>query len=115
MRNSPPPRLWLTLGRLLPTTIRDRVFEPICLDLWRTYSLDRNRGTLGAQMGLCLRFAGSFGATLWYAIPSYFISQGRLHIIGRAVLVGMMVVALTLIVLLLPWIVQVVEIVIPGG
>ena len=103
------------LGRVLPTTIRDRVFEPVCLDLWRTYSLGRNRGTLGAQIGLGLRFAASFAATLWYAVPSYFTSQGRLRLIGRALLVGIMMVALTLIVLLLPWIVQLVEIVIPGG
>ncbi len=115
MRDSPPPSVWLTLGRVLPTTIRDRVFEPVCLDLWRAYSLGGNRGTLGGQIGLGLRFAGSFAATLWYALPNYFTSPGRLPIIARALLVGLTMLAFTLLVLLLPWIVEVVEIIVPGG
>ena len=55
------------------------------------------------------------GTATGYSIPSYFTSQGRMRIIARALLVCVTMVALAIIVLLLPWIVEVVGVVIPGG
>ena len=108
MRRSTPPRLWALLGWLFPASVRDRVFEPACLDLWRDYSLRPNRESPLARLGVEFSFVLCFTATLWYAIPRYLLAPGRLGRPGRAVLLAATALTFVLLAMLFPWIVELV-------
>lgn len=96
--------MWRVLGRLLPESIRDLVYEPAYLDLWRNHSLRRNREALPAYLSLGVRFVGCFAAVLWYSVPAYLVDRDRLRPAGRVVVVGAMILALLVVVSLAPWI-----------
>jgi len=72
---------WRVLGRLLPSEVRERVFEPAFADLMRdelTVSQRPARASFGLRAtGMCLR-------CLPIAVPQIFLKRGRLTRFGRA-------------------------------
>lgn len=88
-----PPRLWVWLGRLLPVSIRERVYEPTCLDLWNEYRRGSGAGWPGSRLRLGLRFSGRLTQSFWYALPRYCIDAGRLTTLGSVVAILLIVLA----------------------
>ena len=99
---SGPPRAWDVLGALLPKSVRTRVYDPCCLDLWRHYrTTSRHRRWRALTMAVHL--AGYLLAGLWYAVPDYLGEGKRWTRLRRAVsfiLLGLVIASL------LPWIVH---------
>ena len=103
MPDSARPSSWRWLGRLLPGSLRDLMYEPMCDDLWRSHVTSRvPRG----RLGLWFRFLGCFGASVGYSLPRYFIERDRVTMLGKTAYVLAMGVALVALVSLTPWIVE---------
>lgn len=84
---------WVLLGRLLPSEIRERVFEPAYADLRYTFLTSRRpRGSFG------LRVLGTWLGCIPIAVPRVIVRNGRLTRLGRGVLVGATVVTVYLVV-----------------
>ncbi|MEN8145270.1 MAG: hypothetical protein ABFS14_10005 [Gemmatimonadota bacterium] len=96
------------LGLALPKSIRMRVYEPACLDLWRRHSLAESvwRGTVAVWT----RFMGYFGAAVVYAVPRYAYERGRAAATGRVLVIGVVLLSLALLATLYPWIVELSEV-----
>ena len=80
MPDSARPRSWRWIGRLLPRSLRDLMYEPMCDDLWRAHVTGP---FVGGGFGLWIRFVGCFGASMAYSLPRYFVERGRVTLLGR--------------------------------
>jgi hypothetical protein len=99
------PRWWSSIGCVLPRSIREGVYEPAYLDLWRAVSLGRKgpRGPLRALTGV--RVIGYLMASIFYAAPRYFRGWGRSPLMRWTTRIAVAVVAfVALVALLAPWI-----------
>ncbi len=99
------PRSWRWLGKLLPRSLRELVYEPLCDDLWREHVERAAGGRLGLRPWLQL--IGYFVATATYSLPRYFSEGGHLTKLGRAAAVVGVGATLFMVVMLAPWIVWV--------
>ena len=91
------------MGRLLPRSLRELMYEPMCDDLWRAHLTSR---AAGGRFGLWLRFVGCFTASVAYSVPRYFIERGRITSLGKAAYVLAFGATVLALVLLTPWIVE---------
>ena len=103
MPDSARPRSWRWIGRLLPGSLRDLMYEPMCDDLWRAHV---TASVPGGRLGLWLRFFGCFAASVVYSLPRYFVERDRVTVLGKAAYVLVTGVTLLALVLLTPWIVE---------
>ena len=101
MPEAPQPSAWRWLGRLLPPSLRELMYEPLCDDLWRAH-LTEALG--GGRLLLWLRFVGCFSASVWYSVPRYFIERDRVTLLGKGALVVATGVTLAAMVSLAPWV-----------
>ena len=98
------PTSWRWIGRLLPASLRDLMYEPMCDDLWRAHV---TASVPGGRLGLWTRFLGCFAASVGYSLPRYFVERGgHVTAVGKVAYVLAMSVALVMVVLLAPWIVE---------
>ncbi len=100
------PRLWRYLGFVLPQSIREGVYEPAYLDLWRAHVLGLGteaQPTSGTRVLSGITVAGYLLAALWYAFPRYFREGGRTKLAGRLAGAGLAIMALVLFLMLMPW------------
>ena len=79
------------------------MYEPMCDDLWRAHV---TAPVPAGRFGLWFRFFGCFAASVGYSLPRYFVERERVTVIGKAAYVLATGVALLVIVLLTPWIVE---------
>ncbi len=103
MPDSARPRSWDRLGRLLPRSLRELVYQPLCDDLWRahvTAVVPRSR------LLLWFRFAGCFAASARYSLPRYFVERDRLTLLGRGTLIIAVAVLILAIATVTPWIIN---------
>ena len=91
------------MGRLLPGSLRDLMYEPMCDDLWRAHV---TAPVAGGRFGLWLRFVGCFAASVVYSLPRYFVERDRVTVLGKAACVLATGVTVMALVLLTPWIVE---------
>ncbi len=99
------PPLWRAMGAVLPRSIREGVYEPAYLDLWRSVAAGRPRPTNREQALTWLRVAGYLMASVFYSIPRYLSGWGCTPAARWATRITLAVVAFfALAVLLLPWI-----------
>ena len=103
MPDSARPTAWRRIGLLLPKSLRDLMYEPMCDDLWRAHVTASVRG---GRLGLWLRFFGCFTASVGYSLPRYFVERDRVTALGKAAYVLATGVTLLALVLLTPWIVE---------
>ena len=103
MPDSSRPGSWRWIGRLLPRSVRDLMYEPMCDDLWRAHV---TAPIPSGRLGLWFRFFGCVAATVGYALPRYFVERNRITVLGKAAYVLAMGIALMGIVSLTPWIVE---------
>lgn len=106
MLSSRPPPTWNRLGRLLPRSIRELVFEPACLELWLRHARDTSAGSRVSRLRLWLTFAAYFVAVGWRGVPRYIVEGGRATRFGRILKTSAISVGVLLVVLLLPWLVE---------
>lgn len=72
---------WRALGRLLPSDVRERVFDPAFSDLmyaWLTETDDRDRG-----LPFGVRVMGTYVGCIPISVPRLFYRQGKLTRFGR--------------------------------
>ena len=67
---TPVPRSWQALGSILPRSIREGVFEPAYLDLWRSLARD-NELAASRRLAAWLTLSGYLVAAVWYSVPRY--------------------------------------------
>ena len=67
------PTSWRWIGRLLPRSLRDLMYEPMCDDLWRAHV---TASVPGGRLLLWTRFFGCFAACVGYSLPRYFVERG---------------------------------------
>jgi len=101
-----PPQFWRVLGTLLPRSIRELVYEPSCLDLWREHCRRGSPATPLDRGRLAARFSGRLFASLWYSLPRYFVNRGRTTRLGKATGMMLRAVAILVVLLLVPWIID---------
>ena len=101
MRDSARPKSWRWLGRLLPVSLRELMYEPLCDDIWRAHVTETARG---GRLGLWFRFAGGFAASVGYSLPRYFVERDRVTVLGKAAFVMAAGGTVLVIVALTPWI-----------
>ncbi len=97
------PRLWRLLGFVLPQSIREGVYEPAYLDLWRAHVLGTKAQPTRARALSGITVAGYLLAALCYAFPRYFREGGRTKLAGRLAGAGLAITALVLLLMLMPW------------
>lgn len=89
--------VWRSLGRLLPTDVRERIFEPAFSDLlyaWIT-EVERER-----RVPFGVRAVGTYVGCFPIAVPLLFVRGGRLTRFGRITVWSTAVVSISLLVLL---------------
>ena len=106
MPDTARPRSWRWIGLLLPRSLRDLMYEPMCDDLWRAHvTAPVRRG----RLGLWCRFFGCFAASVGYSLPRYFVERDRVTTLGKAAYVLVTGATLLALVSLTPWIVELVR------
>lgn len=103
MPESARPRSWRWIGLLLPGSLRDLMYEPMCDDLWRAHVTATARG---GRLGLWLRFVSSFAASVGYGLPRYFVEPDRVTTLGKAAFLIATGVTAVALVALTPWVVS---------
>ncbi|HXV86529.1 MAG TPA: hypothetical protein VD793_07510 [Gemmatimonadales bacterium] len=93
------PERWMTLGRLFPRDIRERVFEPAFGDLLHQWL---KAPAAGRRVPFGVRVVAMCGATVVAAFPDFFVRRRRLTRVGRAALVIMVLLA-AVVVLVFLW------------
>ena len=101
MRDFARPKSWRWLGRLLPVSLRELMYEPLCDDIWRAHVTETDHG---GRLGLWFRFAGGFAASVGYSLPRYFVERDRVTVLGKAGFVMAVGVTVLVLVTLTPWI-----------
>lgn len=97
--------MWRALGCVLPRSIREGVYEPAYLDLWRSVAVGRGRVGGWRSLLTWVRLIGYLLAALWYGFPRYFRGWGRTPLMRWTTRVTMVVVAFgALAILLVAWI-----------
>ena len=104
MRRSTLPPAWTRLGRLLPRSIRELVFEPACLELWLRHARDIDPDSRVSRLKLSLTFSAYFFAVGWHGLPRYIVEDGQVTRLGRALKTSTILLGVVLLVLLLPWV-----------
>jgi hypothetical protein len=84
---------WRALGRLLPREVRERVFEPAFADLLRAWLTSSRSG-----VPFPLRAVGTLLGCLPIAVPRLFVREGRLTRLGRASIVLVALLGVTVVV-----------------
>lgn len=102
MPESRRPESWSRIGLLLPRSLRELMYEPLCDDIWRAHVTATARA---GRVGLWIRFLGCFAAAVGYSLPRYFVERNRVTAIGKVTLVVASGFTLIAVVTLLPWIV----------
>ena len=69
--------MWRLLGGMLPPSIREGVYEPACLDLWRARVVDERATSLWRRTNFGLVLAGYLLAAAWYGLPRYLNERPR--------------------------------------
>lgn len=77
-----PHRRWRALGRLLPTDVRERIFEPAFSDL--TVAWLRSEQSRRVPFGV--RAMGTYVGCFSLALPRLLVHNGRLTRLGRCTL-----------------------------
>ena len=75
---------WRSLGRLLPTEVRERIFEPAFADL--TTAWLRSGGDHGRRLPFGVHALGTYVGCFSIAIPRLFVHDGRVTRVGRCAL-----------------------------
>ncbi|MEE8147860.1 MAG: hypothetical protein V3T24_09670 [Longimicrobiales bacterium] len=96
------PRYWDWLGRALPRSLRELMYQPLCDDLWRAHVTAAVRR---GRLVLWFRFAGCFAASVGYSMPRYFVERDRMTLLGRSLFVLAAAALVLAIVTLTPWII----------
>ncbi len=82
------------------------MYEPMCDDLWRAHV---TTPVPGGRLGLWFRFFGCFAASVGYSLPRYFVERNRVTVLGKAAYVLATGVTLLALVLMAPWVVELVK------
>ncbi len=106
MLRSPLPQLWIRIGRLLPRSIRELVFEPACLELWLRHARDTDPYSRASRFRLWLTFSGYFIAMGWHGAPRYLVESGQATRFGRVLKNSAISVGVVMLLLLLPWVIE---------
>jgi len=109
MRRSGIPRAWTQIGRLLPRSVRDLVFEPACLELWLRHARATSCGRRASRFKLWMMFSATFIAVGWYGVPRYIVNGGQVTKFGRVLKNSAISVCVILLLLLLPWVIEVTQ------
>lgn len=96
------PWLWSLLGGLLPASIRDGVFEPACLDLWRDRVMHESSVSLWRRRSVGILVMGYLLAAAWYGIPRYLNRGPRSNTARWVSRVGIVLLALAALLVLGP-------------
>ena len=106
MRRSTVPRAWTRLGRMLPRSIRELVFEPACLDLWLRSAREIHHERRGCRAKMWLTFSTYLIAAGCYGVPRYIVDGGRTTRFGRVLKLFAISVGVVLLIMLLPWVID---------
>ena len=88
---------WRALGRLLPTDVRERIFEPAFSDLLYAWLTEAD-GVRAVPFGV--RAVGTYVGCFPIAVPLLFVRDGRLTRFGRFTVWSTAIVSISLLVLL---------------
>ena len=95
--------MWRLLGNVLPRSIREGIYEPAYLDLWRSVTVGKGRQSRWQAALTRLRLAGYLMTAVWYAMPAYLGGWGRTPRVRWVTRIAMVVVTFgALAVLFLP-------------
>jgi len=89
--------VWRALGRLLPSDVRERIFEPAFSDLLYAW-LTAADGDRWVPFGV--RAVGTYVGCFPIAVPLMFVRDGRLTRFGRVTVWSTAIVSISLLVLL---------------
>lgn len=80
----PPPELrWRWLGRLLPRSVRERVFEPAFADLYRD-TLERRSRASASRVPFAFRALATYAGCTPPALARLFVVRGKPTRLSRA-------------------------------
>ena len=102
MKSLTIPRAWGVFGALLPRSIREGVFEPTYLDLWRGFVLS-GPNTTRRKLLVWTCLTSCFLAAFCYGLPRYFRDRGRTTRAGWVVGIGLATTGFVAFALLAPW------------